>query len=401
MGWWFLGVVILLALNRTAVSAAQSSDAGASTLAAEEREGCRRNLKVIYDAIQAYQYDHKEMPNWLSDLVPDYVSDGNTLICLVCRRTGRTEQPPLADPKLACSYVFEFSPVPLMAAGPAELRPTRRDWRRRQMGLVGAVVPVVRCRHHDPILNLAFNGTIYDSPPQWELVFTNRIRASELSVGAIFGLPGVEENPTLLATQTQTRPTTPHRAATSHTVDLSPFYTSDLTQPLQGKKGDDLGALRKGTRNLNGVDFDIRGIIQLGTDPASAKMPSEVKGIPIRQRCQHLYFLHAACVTGGIEAGEQIGAYNVHLSKSDALMEIPIYYGRSVSDWHGETPSSEAEKELKVAWIGQNGLSTQTGTHVRLFLTSWNLAPGVDIESLDFVSTAKQASPFLVAISFD
>jgi hypothetical protein len=90
----------------------------------------------------------------------------------------------------------------------------------------------------------------------------------------------------------------------------------------------------------------------------------------------------------------------VHLSKNDTLLEIPIYFGQSVADWHGEKPS-HAEKELKVAWIGENGLSTQTGTHVRLFLTSWNLSPGVEIDSLDFVSTGKQASPFVVAISFD
>jgi hypothetical protein len=393
-------MVILLALNRPAVSAAQSAGAGAS-LAAEEREGCRRNLKVIYDAIQAYQFDHKDMPNWLSDLVPDYISDGNTLICPVCRRTGRTEQPPLADPKLACSYLFEFSPVPLVTVGP-EPRPTRRDWKRRQMGLVGSVVPVVRCRHHDPLLNLAFNGTIYDSPNQWELVFTNRIRASELSVAAIFGLGGAEESPSLAINTTRPAQPTSHRSTTRHTVDLSPFYTSELTQPLQGKPGDDLGSLPKGTCALTGVDFDIRGIIQLATDSGSpAKLPSEVKGIPIHHRCQHLYFLHAACVAGAMEAGEQIGSYNVHLSKSDILLEIPIYFGRSVADWHGEKPSGDTEKELKVAWVGENGLSTQTGAHVRLFLTAWNLAPGVDIDSLDFVSAGKQASPFLVAISFD
>src|SRR4029078_7790297 len=98
-----------------------------------------------YDAIQAYQFDHKELPNWLSDLVPDYIPDGNALICPVCRRTGRTEKPPLADPKLACSYLFEFSPVPLVTgAGPGEPRPTRRDWKRRQLGFVAAVVRLLR-----------------------------------------------------------------------------------------------------------------------------------------------------------------------------------------------------------------------------------------------------------------
>ena len=55
---------------------------------AEERAACIKNLKTIYDAIQEYQRDHKSLPNWLSDLVPQYLADVNVLTCPVCRRTG-------------------------------------------------------------------------------------------------------------------------------------------------------------------------------------------------------------------------------------------------------------------------------------------------------------------------
>src|SRR5215472_9028512 len=110
---WALSGIALLAASSGSQAASPQGDAApvSAGLAAEEREGCTRNLKVIYDAIQAYQFDHKDLPNWLSDLVPDYIFDPRVLICPVCRRTGRTESPPLADPKLACSYIFEFSPV--------------------------------------------------------------------------------------------------------------------------------------------------------------------------------------------------------------------------------------------------------------------------------------------------
>src|SRR5579859_4818859 len=179
--WALVGLTLLSSQSR--LFSAQSEAVGSvAALAAEEKEACRRNLKVIYDAIQAYQFDHKDLPNWLSDLVPDYLTDGNVLICPVCRRTGRTESPPLADPKLACSYVFEFCPVAVGASIPSEPHHTRREWKRRQMGLVGSAVPMVRCRHHNPMLNLGFNGSIYESPSQWELLFTNRVRASELSL---------------------------------------------------------------------------------------------------------------------------------------------------------------------------------------------------------------------------
>src|SRR5215469_2682448 len=195
---WGLAVMALLATTALSKAAALQSDPAALTpgLAAEEKEACTRNLKVIYDAIQAYQFDHKDLPNWLSDLVPDYIFDPRVLICPVCRRTGRTESPPLADPKLACSYIFEFSPVPVGPTLPGEPTHTRREWRRRQMGLIGSAVPLVRCRHHNPMLNLGFNGTVYESPAQWELIFTNHVRPAELTVAAIFGgSPSAEEEP--------------------------------------------------------------------------------------------------------------------------------------------------------------------------------------------------------------
>src|SRR5579859_7792641 len=112
--WVLAGVTLLTAPGMPPTASGQSSaPTTPPALVAEEREACARNLKLIYDAIQAYQYDHKDLPNWLSDLVPDYLNDPNVLICPVCRRTGRTEVAPLADPKLACSYLFEFSPVPV------------------------------------------------------------------------------------------------------------------------------------------------------------------------------------------------------------------------------------------------------------------------------------------------
>jgi hypothetical protein len=393
---------LLIVPGSGAIAAETRTPGGPAAEAAEDKETCTRNLKVIYDAIQAYQFDHKDLPNWLSDLVPDYLSDANVLICPVCRRTGRTEQPPLADPKLACSYVFEFCPVPIGAARSGETPHTRRAWKRRQMGLLGSVVPMVRCRFHQPVLNLAFNGSIYESPTQWELLFTNRIRAAELSVRAIFG-GAIAEEPDAPSTNTLVPELVRHEPSTlSHPVDLSRFYTSNLAEAWQGKPGDDLAALPKGLQHLGGVDFDVRGIVQLkGKSPALATFPASAKGIPVHQRCQHLYFLHAASVSGKVEEGEQIGSYVVHLPDNLMTLDIPIYYGRSVLNWHEEKVEPAPDKELKVAWSGQNAASTRNGRQIRLFMTAWNLAPGVEVDSLDFVSAGRNAAPFLVAISFD
>ena len=150
------------------VASAQTPPAtNAAILALEEMWACSQNLTVIYDAIQAFQADRHDLPNWLSDLVPRYLEDINVLTCPVCRRTGQTEAPPLADPKLPSSYLFEFCPVPLGNLAANAPNRTRREWKRRQMDLVGSQVPVVRCRHHRPVLNLAFDGRVYESPPSW------------------------------------------------------------------------------------------------------------------------------------------------------------------------------------------------------------------------------------------
>src|SRR5690349_12030193 len=90
----------------------QTNSADVSDLAAE-KDACARNLNRLYEAIHAFEADHHDLPNWLSDMVPEYISDTNLLICPAARRTGKQESAPLADPKITSSYLFEFCPVPL------------------------------------------------------------------------------------------------------------------------------------------------------------------------------------------------------------------------------------------------------------------------------------------------
>src|SRR6266853_436419 len=104
-------------------SARAQSDPVSGEDATAEKEACIKNLNQIYASILAYQKDKKDLPNWLSDLVPEYLTDANVLVCPVCRRTGKTESGSLVDPKISTSYLFEFCPVPLGRSAPAA--PTR------------------------------------------------------------------------------------------------------------------------------------------------------------------------------------------------------------------------------------------------------------------------------------
>jgi hypothetical protein len=369
--------------------------------AALEKEACQRNLKVIYEAIQAYRLDHKDLPEWLSDLVPKYLADANVLNCPVCLRTGQTEAPPLADPKLPSSYLYEFSPVPLWKATTNAPPPTRRELHRRQMGLVGSIVPLVRCRLHNPMLNLAFDGRIYESPAAWETVVTNLVRLADLNPPRIFAdgpRPGGKgggkggKNSRFPARDSD-MPTT--------ALDLTAFYNAGLNDSWQGGTSNNLQRLSKGRRTMAGVEFDVRGIIQLGSQsPSTTNFPALVTGIPVKQKCRRLCFLHAAGFGTAGDEGKQIGKYLVHFATSQMRLEIPIRYGREVRNWHSVPGEPPAPMELVVAWRSDNPASKSQGQGIRLFLTQWtNVAPDVEIESIDFISNMAEPAPFVIAIS--
>ncbi len=374
-------------------------------LAQQEKEACTANLKAIYLAIEAYQADRKDLPEWLSDLVPRYLRDPNLLVCPVCRRTGQVESAPLADPKLPSSYLFEFCPVRLGQSAPKAANRTRREWKRRQMGLLGSAVPLVRCRHHDPVLNLAFDGRIYESPPFWEWNFTNRISAESLTAARLFAQDSDSAENASQKTPPRQFPPRP-ASAPAQLLDLTPFYNallSDSWHQGQQGQGNDLSELPVGIERLAGVDFDIRGIVQLASkQQSSAAFPSEVKGIRVGQKCRRIYFLHAAGFGKMTDEGKQIGTYIIHYGSDQMRCEIPIIYGQSVRDWHVQAQEAEPAKDLKVAWTGQNALSRRSNHSIRLFLTSWsNRVPDLEIESIDFTSSMLAPAPFLIAVTIE
>jgi hypothetical protein len=386
------GAVLLLA-PVPAVLAQSNTVAKPSSLAAEEKATCTQNLKVIYEAIQKYQTDHKDLPNWLSDLVPDYLPDLKVLTCPVCRRTGKTEAPPLADPKISSSYLFEFCPAPLGSMAPNAPNHTRREWKRRQMGLVGSGVPIVRCRFHSPLLNVSFDGKIYDSPAQWESVFTNRVGANALSATTLFGdVPPLPPSP----------PPYPLRdvKARPQLFDLSKFYNTRLTDFWPSNT---LGGTRivNGLHNFEGIEFDLRGIIQLASKSLPDKrFPAQVKNIPVHQKCKQLHFLYGVRLETDSPEGCQIASCYVHFTGYAARLEIPVYYGPDVRDWHRLPGEPAPPTELTLPWKETGSPGESKRPPVRVFKTAWaNLAPDVEIDTLELVSAMAAPVPLLIAIT--
>jgi thiol-disulfide isomerase/thioredoxin len=137
--------------------------------AAKEREQCVKNLKMVYEAIQAYRREQKDLPKWLSDLVPKHIADPAILTCPTTKRTGATHPfAQLADPNIATSYIYQFSDAEMKGmfrGGTTKMR----DWKRMQMAMVGGGVPILSCVLHPPRqVHIAFDGQLFDSEADWE-----------------------------------------------------------------------------------------------------------------------------------------------------------------------------------------------------------------------------------------
>jgi beta-lactamase regulating signal transducer with metallopeptidase domain len=128
---------------------------------------CVANLQKIHAAIKKYEKDKGTLPIWLSDLVPDYLSEEN----LLCPNNPKAQVKWPKDPELPCGYTYQFSPARQWSkyGGSPVDGMTMRDRKVAQMKLFGDVVPLCSCRH-DPRMNLnvSFNGKVYSSGVAWE-----------------------------------------------------------------------------------------------------------------------------------------------------------------------------------------------------------------------------------------
>lgn len=141
-------------------------------------EVCTQNLVAIGEAIQAYQKEHGDFPEWLSDLHPKYLADANTLICPADEEGGKTIFSLNTDPKMPVSYGYQF-------------HPEYREEKSVQREMYGDVIPLVRCRHHEhedfDCLNLSFSSKIYKSFGVWESRLEDLYGSDEATITALEG----------------------------------------------------------------------------------------------------------------------------------------------------------------------------------------------------------------------
>ncbi len=147
---------------------ATNGTAGAVSLEDQEREVDKQHLRAIYQAIQAYRQKHGDLPNWLSDLVPEFLADTNVFMSPVELRTGRSVLWGYDDPKVKSSYIYEFNQSKAGGRRDQDIPLTMKQWKMLQMEEFGPVVPLLRCHLHEPVLNLSYSGDLYETALFWE-----------------------------------------------------------------------------------------------------------------------------------------------------------------------------------------------------------------------------------------
>jgi hypothetical protein len=386
-----------IAIFSLIVAIAFSPGAEAADSTDQERDECRKNLETIYKAIQSYRRENKDLPGWLSDLMTKHLKNPNALTCPTARRTGSINTHGNEDPKVSTTYIYEFSDGLIPKQIPNGEGHTMKEWKRRQMAWVGGAVPMVRCHNHGKVLNVGFDGVIYEGEGGWENSYNEVMDTSELYPKKIFAAEAAA------VAAARSKASIPARAAntSSNLIDLTRHYNAALSESWHpagpgGAPSSNLEWLPSGLQKFGGVEFDVRGLIQLRSKQLTAgRFPLSASNIKVGQKATKLHFLHSTGWSG--PDGSPVCNYVVHY-ENGKTETFAVKYGDHVIDWVNQATPLDTAASM-VAWSGRSP-ANNSQLQLQIFKTQWtNPQPDQPIASIDFVSANLDPAPFLIAIT--
>jgi hypothetical protein len=365
------------------------------------REGCQINLTKISDALRKYRELYNQNPNWLSDLVPEFISNRDILVCPYVRKTGRLYEwrkglrlEPGKDP--LTYYHYEFCLEKPKWFLPPDSGRSYREYKEAQMDLLGGAVPIVRCLAHSPVLNLAYNGIVFENldSTYWEENFAHLYPHELLQPSDVFSAIRTRPDPawpSLVFSNTVGR---------FHPLDLSKFLNFTLQEfpPVQ-RFTNHLSTLRKGLQDWDGIAFDVRGLIHLRGGPNYLPFPPEIEGITVKARCEKVHML-LGCISSAA-VSNAIARVTLHFSDG-AEQVMAIEYPREPVSGNPGQPGPGEGFTIKRLWnanIDWKELKTRTVCVAHAsFVCAHRVA---EISSIRFTSTMTEAAPFLLAITLE
>ena len=200
-------------------------------------------------------------------------------------------------------------------------------------------------------------------------------------------------------------------------VSLKGVVNAALTNSLAGA-GDTnqntLAQLPKGTHLFAGIPFDVEGRVQLqgrsllGENPT---LPVRAKNIAIGRLCDRIFLLHGASGLTAPMAGTNVAKLILHYADGSRA-NLAIVAGKDVLDWWGpiyETGAEAGSARLtsaatELAWVGFNPAIEQREPELSLRVyrsVFLNPHPDREIKSVDYVSAAGEAAPFLLGLTVE
>lgn len=191
----------------------------------------------------------------------------------------------------------------------------------------------------------------------------------------------------------------------SNALALDNFYNAALDENMMDDPGNQFLSLPRGRQTFAGIEFDVRGVIQLsGTEcmkRVGERYPVAIKNIPVNRRCARLHFLLGT--EWNETDGTKIGALKIDYDNS-APVELPLVFGEDVRDWWcgpGDDPTLDLANAT-VVWTGENPATKRSNAVLRLYKRTWaNPRPDLVVKSIDFSSAMTRCAPFIVAVTVE
>jgi beta-galactosidase len=149
-----------------------------------------------------------------------------------------------------------------------------------------------------------------------------------------------------------------------------------------------------------GVPFDVinphvnngKSVITLSGSQI-LNMPERISNIAVGRKASRLYFLHSA---SWANSSVELGVYRIKFSNGEVI-EIPIQNALNTGDWWFPPTETEASQVVPVPTFN-SAVAAFRVKYLRIF--EWiNPNPQLQIDSIDFVSSNKNAVPILIAVS--
>ena len=195
--------------------------------------------------------------------------------------------------------------------------------------------------------------------------------------------------------------------STPHQIDLGPFYNTTLGDFLieSDRTGPNLVELPLGLLHSAGVDFEIRGFVQLTGNRhmlERSDLPLAARSIPVNASVQHFHLLGAVIdAPNSVIRPLEVAQFRIRYRDGGSEV-IPIRLGVEIEDqWSGPRTPSVAQA-ARVAWRGFNSSSEAASNWIQLHHSTFtNPHPDRIVESVDLISAQQLPAPFFVALTVD